>query len=665
MRRRRKRKEKNSRGLILSLLSGAILGLVVGYSISFINVLPKIKLLEDYSPLQMSELYDDEGRLITGLYKEERRVLVNLATLPKHLINALIATEDRNFYKHHGLDLRGILRALFRNIAAGRVCEGGSTLTQQLARQLFLTREKTLIRKIKESILALQIEARYTKDEILEIYLNQAFFGQGCYGIEKAAREFFGKNAREVTVPESAFLVGLLKAPSYYSNPENLPQALQRKAVVLKLMYEQGYLTSEEYAASKKVPLSPKAKKWERKDYFTEYIQNYLESKYGPNLVYKGGLKVYTTLNLRLQELAQEAIRWGIDRVSQMMPQEEKTQGSEEPLQLQGSLIALSPRGEIKAMVGGYDFYQSPFNRAVYGKRQAGSAFKIFTYTAALDNGFTPATFISDAPISFKMADGTLWEPKNYGEDILYGLLPLRKALALSINTCAVRLIDHLGPQKVVEYAYKMGIRKSKLLPYLSLTLGACEVSNLELTSAYATLANYGTYTAPIWIKKVVDKEGRVLEETIPYEEKVLDEATAYLMISLLQSAVEEGTCKIAKQLYRPVACKTGTTNEFTDAWFLGFTPQLVCGVWVGYDIKKSLGERMSGAVVAGPIWVRFMKRALAEEEIEDFPVPPGVSFIEIDKRTGSLPTGKTRERILEVFKKGSEPQEIREFGEE
>jgi penicillin-binding protein 1A len=526
------------------------------------------------------------------------------------------------------------------------VVEGGSSITQQLAKQLFLTSERTLRRKIKELILTLQIERKYSKDEILEMYFNQIYFGHRAYGIESAAQVYFGKTTQELTLAECALLAGLPKAPNRYSPFKNPKRAKRRQILVAERLWRNKFITFEELEEIKNAPLAlhPAGPKYQLGGYFIEYVRQYLEKKYDPNLIYGGGLRVYTTLNCHLQMAAEEAVRRKIDEL--------KKEG------LQGSLIAISPKtGHIKAMVGGYRFSsEDQFNRATQARRQPGSSFKLFTYLAALDHGFTPASIIFDSPVIFEKEDGEHWIPRNYEEEKFAGPVTLRQALARSINVVAVKLLDRVGITKAIDYARKMGI-KSYLGADLSLTLGAYEVTNLEMTSAYATLVNQGIYVSPLAIIRVEDRTGQILENNFPEEKVALSPQTAYLMISLLESAVKEGTCWYARRLRRPVAAKTGTTNDFTDAWFFGLTPQLVAGVWIGFDQKKTLGEKMAGGVVAAPVWTWFMKKALENEPILDFPAPEGIISVKVDEKTGLLATPQCQQVIIEIFKRGTEPR--------
>lgn len=651
----------------------------------YFSELPAIEVLEEYKPSLATRFYDINGELIAELFME-RRVLAELKDIPVDLQNAVIVTEDKQFFKHWGLNLRGLARAFLVNFRRGRIVQGGSSITQQLVKLLFLTPERTWERKIKELILTLQLEYHYSKQEILQMFLNQVYFGSGAYGVEAAARIFFGKPLKELTLSECALLAGLPNRPGAYSPFTNPRRAKIRRATVLRRMREEGFITKEEEAKANASPLGV----WRASlptataPYFIEHLRQQLEAKYGSQMLYRGGLQIYTTLDLRLQKIAEKVLE---ERLSEFdlrksLPRSSQdVQGSTETVKVQGALIALDPKtGQIRAMVGGRDFQESQFNRGTQARRQPGSAFKPFIYLTALENGFTPTTIIEDTPVVYvnngwdwqlvattteltKISPELLpddpekiWIPHNYHEKY-YGPVLLRKALEYSLNVCAVKVLDKIRPQTVIPYARKLGI-ESPLQANLSLALGTNEVTLMEMASTFATFDNQGIRVQPYAVLRIEDHQGNILEKNLPQEEPVFSPATTYLMTHLLRGVVENGTGRYARWLNRPAAGKTGTTNDFTDAWFIGYTPQLVAGVWVGYDDRHSLGNRMSGGAVACPIWTKFMKEALAKEPVLDFPVPTGVTFVKIDPETGLLASPRTKDAYLEAFISGGEPKE-------
>ncbi|MFH1612690.1 MAG: PBP1A family penicillin-binding protein [bacterium] len=623
----------------------------LSFAIYFKN-LPDVSVLENYQPDLSSKIFSDKGEIIAHL-GTQKRILVPLKEIPKKLIQATIATEDASFYKHKGINAKGILRAVFTDVLAGKIVEGGSSITQQLAKQLFLTNKRTFDRKLKELILALQIEKKYSKDEILEIYFNQIYFGEGAYGVETASILYFGKSVKYLNLSECALLAGLPKAPTNYSPFKYPNKAKKRQILVAKRMLENGFISKKDFEIIKKssFDFSKFSKRLKYGAHFVEYIRQYLETKYDFHLIYSGGLKIYTTLNFQMQQIAEDVFKNNLDQLKKSIKKDD----------LQGSFIAIEPKtGQIKTMIGGYEFSSSnQFNRAIQAKRQPGSSFKVFVYLTALDNGFTPASIFLDAPVVFKGAQsGQDWTPTNYEEDKFYGYIGLRKALAHSVNIVAIKLLEKVVPDRVIEYAQGLGV-KSSLGKDLSLALGTYEVSNLEMTSAYATIANQGIYIQPFTILKIEDRNGKVLEKYVPEEKIVLSPETTYLMTSLMESAVKEGTCWKAKALNRPVAAKTGTTDNFTDAWFLGFTPQLAAGVWIGFDKKEPIGYGMTGGMIAAPIWVEFMQKALQDKPVLDFPIPENIISVAIDEKTGLLANSFCQNVTMEVFKKGTEPQNL------
>jgi len=725
--------------------------------------LPYIGSLREYTPPTVTEIYSDKDEVI-GRFWEEKRIVVPLDYLPEHLVQAFIAAEDARFYEHEGVDLPGIMRAFLKNMMAGRIEQGGSTITQQVAKALLLKNtEKTYKRKVREATLSLQIEKAFDKNTILYLYLNEIYLGHGAYGVESAARTYFDKNASDLNLAESAILAGLTQAPSRYSLFGNFDKAKGRQKYVLERMREEGYIKPEEEGAAfafeivlAKNPENPFLKAPD----FTEHVRRYLESKYGRDMLYREGLRVHTTVNLDMQKAAESAVIKGLleldkregyrgplrnlatgerepyrqkqgeilkekppriggvveglvekvddenkevrvavgDKVG-LLPLSEmkwarkpnpdvpsyatgiKSPGQalkegdvilvrvldtkspwrlsleQEPV-VQGALFCMEPEtGRVRAMVGGRDFSVSQFNRATQAKRQPGSAFKPIIYAAALDSGMTPATVILDAPyVSSMNPDEEIWRPKNFKEKF-YGPTLLRTALTQSRNVITVKILKQIGVPYAIEYARKMGVR-SDLSPDLSLALGSSGVSLEELTRAYAVFANGGMLVEPIFVQKVVDRNGAILEENQPTLRECLSKETAYVMTDLLKAVIQEGTGWRAKALKRPAAGKTGTTNDLRDAWFMGFTPQLTTGVWVGYDDPKPLGAGETGSRAANPIWLYFMSEVLKDQPVEDFAAPEGVAFWKIDAKNGLLASPYSETTVFQAFAPGTEPQE-------
>jgi len=603
----------------VAIVIGAIGGFIMVHSVD----MPQIDALENFKPNATTRVFADNGEMLAEFYMENRTP-VSLSSIPPHVIKAFLATEDPRFYSHSGIDISGVLRATLSNIRAGKVVQGGSSITQQLAKLLFLEPEKTLTRKIKEALIALQIERRYSKDEILALYLNQVYLGNGAYGVEAASQRLFGKPVAQLTLAEGAMLAGLPAAPNKYSPINNIERAHARRMHVLKRMVAEGFITEADLTSASREPIEIKAAKNTtgfKAPYFVEYVRQRLEEKFGSTALYKGGLNVYTTLNLKMQELAEAAMAKGLGELAKRHPRKGK--------EMQGAFIAIEPHsGYVKAMIGGKDFAMSEFNRSTQALRQPGSSFKPIVFAAALDNGFGPESIIVDGPVSYPGSKaGTTWRPTNY-ENKFEGPVNLRRALARSINVVAVKLIEQVGISTTIDYAHKLGI-KSELAPYLPLALGASDVTLMEMTNAYAVFNNSGVYTAPSVIEKITDREGGLIEDNVPVTSQVLSPDTAAAMTDLLQGVVKFGTGYEAKSLGRPAAGKTGTTSNYNDAWFIGYIPSMVVGVWVGYDDHKPIGSRETGARAALPIWLEFMKNYVKEYNlpVEDFPAPPESGF--------------------------------------
>jgi len=728
--------------------------------------LPKISTLKDYRPPLITMVYSDDGRKIAEFYKE-RRILVPLNEIPSYLTAAFIAAEDSRFFTHKGLDLHGILRAALKNIEAGAVVQGGSTITQQVTKSFLLTPERSFRRKLREAILAYRIDKTFTKEDILYLYLNQIYLGHGAYGVAAAAENYFGKQVRELSLPESAMLAGLPQAPSRYSPFRHPQKAKERQIYTLNRMVTEGYITREQADAATKTSLDIKPRRnWfmEAAPFYTEYIRQYIEKKYGPEELYKGGLQIHTAVDIEMQKSARKQIKKGLRKLDKrqgyrgplknLQPQEiqkwavqieeirvkdplkagqiaqgvvikiddgaktvrvrlGKEQGIlrladmkwarkrnlevlytnavqlkrpgqalnvgdlievglknqeqksklwnltlEQTPEAQSALLCIeSQSGLVKAMIGGRDYKNSQFNRAIQARRQPGSAFKPVIYAAALDKGFTPASEIIDNAIVFKdEIRDKIWKPKNY-EKRFYGPTLMRKALAHSRNLATIKILSDIGIDYVIEYAQKLGI-KTKLSRDLSIALGSSGMSLLELVNAYSVFANQGQMVKPVFITKILDRHGNILEESSFEKEEVIDPATAYLMTSMLQSVVKEGTGRRVKPLGRPTAGKTGTTNNLHDAWFVGYTPQYIIGTWVGFDEEKSLGKKETGARAAIPIWLGFMQDVMADKPVGAFTVPENIVFTKIDAETGLLPGPETAKTIFECFKEGTVPTE-------
>lgn len=606
--------------------------------------LPGIATLKDYHPNIASRVYDDNNELIDEFFTEDRKI-VKLNEIPGIVPAAFIAAEDSRFYQHQGFDVQSIFRAVFKNFEAGHIVQGGSTITQQVAKMMYLSPEKKYMRKIKEALLAFKIDNYLTKEEILNLYLNQIYLGHGTYGIESAALGYFGKSARALTLPQAALLAGLPKAPNSYSPFLHYDKAKQRQIYVLTRMMEDGYISQAEMQRAIDAPLKlrPMRPKDKVAAYFVEHVRRYVQERYGADVLYKEGLSIYTTLNLAAQKEARDAIEKGLAEL-------EDRQNYERGL-VQGALLCMDAKtGAIRAMVGGRDFDKSEFNRAVQSRRQPGSAFKPLIYAAAFAKGMTPATHFVDSPLVFEDAsreDG-FWKPKNFDGKFL-GSITMREALVHSRNIVTIKILQDIGVDYAVSYAMNMGIT-SPLAKNLSLALGTSGVTLQELVRSYAVLANGGIKVTPYFIKKIVDRTGNVFEETKVLAEQVIDPRIAFMTTYVMQDVVESGTGRGVKSIGRPIAGKTGTTNDVRDAWFLGFTPSVVTGVWVGFDQEISLGMQEVGGRAAAPIWLYFMENFLRPIPPETFPAPPGVTFVKINSKTGVPVKGNGAGTIYECF---------------
>ncbi|MRR17146.1 MAG: PBP1A family penicillin-binding protein [Deltaproteobacteria bacterium] len=644
--------------IVVFLLLLITVGGTVTYYVMTMD-LPGIDALKDYRPSIASRVLDENDELIDEFFLEDRK-MVKIADVPKIVQHAFVAAEDSRFYKHQGVDLLSIFRAVFKNVEAGKIVQGGSTITQQVAKLMYLTPERKYIRKFKEAILSYRIDKYLNKDEILNLYLNQIYLGHGTYGIESASIGYFGKSAKDLTLPEAALLAGLPKAPTTYSPFLYFDRAKQRQVYVLTRMMEEGFITKEQMdkAAAEPLKLRPMKPKDKVAAYFVENVRRYVQEKYGADVLYKEGLTIYTTLNLPAQKAARDALLKGLTEM--------EDRGKYEKDLVQGALYCMEVKtGAIRAMVGGRDFNKSEFNRATQSRRQPGSAFKPLIYTAAFDKGMNPSTRFVDSPIVFpdpSQEDG-LWKPKNFDEKFL-GPITMRQALVQSRNVVTVKILQDIGIDYATSYAANMGI-ESPLARNLSLALGSSGVTLQELVRSYGVLANQGKKVTPFFIRKIVDRTGNVFEEAKIQTEQVIDPRIAFMTSYVMQDVVESGTGRRVKSIGRPVAGKTGTTNDIRDAWFVGFTPSLITGVWVGFDQERSLGKQEVGGRAAAPIWLYFMEKVLHGKPVEAFPVPQGIVFVKVDHKTGRPAQGGGPGTIYECFLDNALPGEKEEVPEE
>jgi len=593
---------------------------------------------------EASLVYDINGQVIKGL-AEQNSISVDLDEVSEYFLMAVIAVEDKNFYRHRGIDFLGIARAALINLKSGRIVEGGSTITQQTAKNLFLSNERTFTRKIKEIYYAIQLERKYSKDEILKMYINSIYFGNGAYGVEVAARTFFAREARDLSLAESALLAGLPQWPSRYNPYENPEAAKNRQLVVLSRMEAEGYISAEEKeqaaAAELKYQKSPLASG--EAPYFIAMVKEYLTEKYGERMVYQGGLRVFTTLDLALQQAANRAV------AEQMKNRDPE---------LQVALVALdNSNGHIRALVGGRDFASSSYNR-VYAYRQPGSTFKPFMYSLAIDSGYTAADRFMCEDKEYHLPDGQVYKPSDYGDNPYHWKeLTLKEAVMLSDNVIAVQVNSLLGPENTAAYVQKFGF--SNIKPVLSLPLGSNEVRPIDLAAGYAVFANQGVYNQPLYILKITDKKGRILEENTPVSRRVTGADTAYIITNILNGVLQPGgtASHLQSIVGKTAAAKTGTTDEYKDAWFAGYTRNISCVVWVGYDKDKN--ANLAGGVAAGPVWAQFMGEAARNLAADEFEKPASVENINICLDTGLIAGESCPRTSLMAFKQGTEPETI------
>ena len=748
------------------LLIGVLMAVagVAGLYAYFASDLPKITSLKDYQPPVVTTVYSQNNQKIAEFYNQ-RRIVIPLEQMPAELLHAFVAAEDARFYEHEGIDFHSIIRAFFKNLEAGRIVQGGSTITQQVAKSFFLTPERSYSRKLKEAILAYRIDQRFSKDQILFLYLNQIYLGHGAYGVESAAQNYFGKSAKAMTLAECAMLAGLPQAPSRYSPYRHPELAKQRQIYVLNRMVQEGKIsrTAADQAIARELDIKGR-KNWymENVPYYTEHIRQTLVEKYGKEKVYTDGLSVYTAVDEKMQEMARDAVQKGLyaldkrqgyrgpikhlspesiesfsktiqseisenplrpgervkgvvigvddsaDTVTVRMGNERgrialkdmrwarspdpdtlytrdrvqnpgsvltvgdvirvriKDQPSDDgfwPLALsqapkvQAALLCIETgTGRVRTMIGGRDFEDSQFNRAIQSRRQPGSAFKPIIYAAALDKGYTPATVIFDSPIVFKDTQHDFtWKPKNY-DQTFHGRTLFRTGLIKSRNIITVKILRDIGIDYTIDYARKLGIT-GKLDRDLSLALGSSGLSLMEIVRTYSVFANQGLLIEPNFITRIEDRHGHVIYENSAESTQVIEKSTAYIITHLLKEVVQHGTGWRVRALKRPVAGKTGTTNNLYDAWFVGYSPRYVTGVWVGFDQEQPLGKKETGSRAASPIWLDFMKQALADKPEKIFPVPDSVVFTKIDLKTGLLPIAESKHTAYECFKEGTAPK--------
>jgi len=777
--------------VIYTFILSALLFLICGALLFFYysHHLPDFTPLKERRQSAYSVVYSEEDEVV-GKFMMDNRIPVPYEQIPKQLVRAFIAAEDAEFFQHKGVDYKGILRAMFKNLLARRIVQGGSTITQQVTKTFFLTPKRSLLRKLREVAYAFGLERDLTKEEILLLYLNNIYLGNGAYGVEAASESYFNKRVEQLQLAEMAMMAGLAKAPSRYSPVTNFRRAKDRQAYVLTRMAELGMISQEQKEKAFRTSLKIQSREsayFSKAPYFTEFIRQQVERKYGKEKLYQQGLRIYTTLDLSLQIAAQRSVETGLrdldkregfrgpvrtlppkevkellnkkkestrplssdeafegvilskddakklytiwveDRkgvlpFSEMSwaltvkptpsykPQKVKTPGDllkpgdvvyvrikespkkdqpplfvldQDPL-VQGALLCLDPKtGYVRAMVGGRDFSESQFNRAVFSRRQPGSAFKPVIYAAALEKGYTPSTILMDSPVEYSDPDGTYWAPKNYDQDFM-GPITFRNALAHSRNVVTVKILEDIGVGYALKFIKRLGI-ESPIKRDLSIALGTSGVSMPELVSAFAVFANGGERVKPIFFKKIVTMEGEVLEENTPYvemeekeeeeeisktsapvpKERVISPQNAFIMTHLLEGVVQHGTGQRAKALGRPVAGKTGTSSDYSDAWFIGYTPSLLAGVWVGFDDKTSLGKNETGARAALPIWISFMDRALRNTPVETPKPPEGIALVKVNLETG-LPTDQdSPDTIMEAFIDSSIPWKKQEPEEE
>lgn len=651
---------------LVILFAGAVFVVVL---LRFQNELPSTAHLERIEPPSNTRIFDRDGRSLGDLFAEDR-IVVPLEEIPAPMVAAVLAAEDRHFYDHWGIEIPSLLRAAIANVRTGRTRQGGSTITQQLARNLFLTHERTLERKIKEALLTIRLERIYSKDEILGMYFNQIYYGNGAHGAKSAAREYFGKDLSELTVGECAYLAGLPANPTLFDPRRRPENSKKRQVLVLSMMLRSGAISRADADSAKAAPIEILSgdRRTMQAPYFVEYVRQRLAAQYGEDRLYNDGLQVVTTLDLEAQHVAEKALEAQLKKLEKLnrykVVRKPSSDASETPakgtLYLQGAAVVLDTHsGEILAMVGGRDFWESRFNRAVQAKRQPGSAFKPFVYTAAIELGLGPSTVLQDEPLSLPLPGGKVYAPVNHG-GTFQGAMSMRQALTHSVNIPAVRTIMTIGPKKAVEVAQKCGIT-TKLRAVPSLALGSSEVTLLELTAAYTVFPNGGILHKPWFVREILDRNGGEIERGRVDSQEVLPEPVAAVMTDMLEDVMDKGTGAMARAsgFKEPAGGKTGTMDEYTDAFFVGFTSEFTMGVWVGFDAKKSLGHEMTGTAAALPIWTETMKVLHESRHGQRFEMPEGVVSREVCGESGYLATSACPTTYREIFPEGKQPKEL------
>ena len=680
--------------IILFTMAGLLTGGILLRGL--LQDLPSIYDLEGYTPALSTKVYDIHNEVIAE-FSVEKRALLPLNRIPVDMQNAVIAMEDNRFFRHWGISPRGIARALLRDLLHQRAAQGASTITQQLAKLIFLKPEKTISRKVREIFMALQIEKNFSKPEILQLYLNQIYFGTGAHGVQAAAKIYFGKEVRDLTLGDCALLTGLIPRPEAYSPFRSPDKALQRKRLVLQRMLEEGYITPSEKEKAEAEPL-PSEKFFSaasEASYFVEYVRQQLEPKYGFNMLWRGGLKIYTTLDLPAQKTAEALMEKNLQALDDDVAKEhqkllaaaehsDQTDISTAPLRLQGAFMMMDVKtGAVSVMIGGRDYKETKFNRVTQARRQPGSAFKPFVWMSALMNGYTAASTVEDIPMAFyydgrdwRLFEGAtdqysidlatqpfvgnkdfkIWVPQNYTGRYA-GKTTLREALERSRNLSSIWLVDKVGATVVAETARRAGV-KSPMQPVLSLGLGTSAVPLFEMLNGFSTFANNGIRVEPYAVARVVDAQGKVLEDHIPAEAEAFSPQYSYLIVNMMKGVVERGTGVRARELGRPIAGKTGTSQDHRDMWFIGMTPDVAAGAWMGYDDFSTIESKdWTGGATVVPWWTQIMAELLKNQPVRDFPVPEGITLVMIDPDTGRLALPTSKRKFMEAFLKGTEPR--------
>ncbi|MEN3043710.1 MAG: PBP1A family penicillin-binding protein [Candidatus Hydrothermales bacterium] len=650
--------------LLSSILIFLIFASILFY---FSRDLPPLELVYFYKPARVTHVYDRENKLVYEFFTEKREP-TSLDSISPRIQKAFITLEDKRFYSHFGIDFIRLIKAFFINIKEKSYVQGASTITQQLARNMFLTFEKTIDRKIKEIVLALILEKNFTKNEILEKYLNQIYFGDGIYGVKAACKYFFGKLPNDVTWAEAALLAAIPKNANVYSPIKNPELSKKRRDFVLEILYKNGVIDKETYLNSISEPLPDKKVKGDRKSkqigrYYFEEVRKHINSLYGEDFLYKEGVNVKLAMDVRLQEIAENIIDSLLnDFDKRVRNYHKKRYKKADSLKLEAALIAVDVEtGDVLALVGGRNFLKSQFNRAIQAKRQVGSAFKPFIYLAAIHSGIFPGDPIEDLPYVIEDdGSGKPWKPRNFDDQFL-GFITVRDGLALSRNLATVNILERIGPGSVIEFAHRLGI-KDHIPPFLSIALGSTSLSLWEMCESYLTIANLGKRKKMHIIKEIKLGEDLVLESSEYREERVFDEREVYILVDMMKSTFTYGTAVYTRDYgFRGISAgKTGTTDNYTDSWFIGFTPKILCGVWVGLDTVMTLFDKATGAVLALPIWANFMKKAneiFMIPDTLDFKKPHGIIYRTICTETGKLAGKFCPKKRDEIYIEGKEPK--------